>query len=102
MGSDFASRRGADASWSLGDYEPVADDPLATIQARLMREIHGEITAEELTAWSMEAAHGARASALAQVVGVLTHRSPHAIRQEAGRAIHQRIGPPPPWVPGVG
>ena len=91
----------ADTGWSLGDYQPVPGDPLATLRVRLLREIYGEITAEEMTAWSREAIHGAWASALAQVIGTLTGENPLAIRHEAGRAVHKAIGPPPPWAPGA-
>ena len=83
-------------SWALGEYQPVPDDPLATIEARMERECHRAITADELGSWGYEELGEEWAGALAQVVAGLTGRDASHIRQHAYAEVRRKIGPPPP------
>jgi len=85
-----------EGSWALGNYQPVPDDPLATIEARLERECHRAITADELGSWGYEELGDEWSGALAQVVAGLTGRDASQILQHANAEVRRKIGPPPP------
>jgi hypothetical protein len=85
-----------DGGWALGDYQPVPGDPLATIRARLERECHRAITADEMGSWGYEELGEEWSGALAQVVAGLTGRDAIQILREANADVRRKIGPPPP------
>jgi hypothetical protein len=88
-----------ETDWALGNYRPVRQDPVRTIEARLFREISRAITADELGAWEAEANGDRWASALAWALGVLTSGDSQAILSAASRAVSNRLGPAPDWAP---
>jgi hypothetical protein len=88
-----------ETDWALGDYGPVTQDPVRTIEARLLREIVREITADEFGAWEAEATGGRWANALAWTLSVLTSGDSKAIRNAANRTAADGLGPAPRWAP---
>jgi hypothetical protein len=88
-----------ETDWALGDYRPVKQDPVRTIEARLFRETNRAITADELGALEAEASGDRWTSALAWALGVLTAGDSHAIRSAASRTVARRLGPAPDWAP---
>lgn len=88
-----------ETDWALGNYRPVRQNPVRTIEARLLREISRAITADELGAWEAEANGDRWAGALAWALGVLTSGDSQAILTAASRAVSNRLGPAPDWAP---